>query len=59
MKQTLLNRTLNALAKDPRSLRQIARDSGLGRQWLQKLANGEFTDPGVNKIERLLETLKK
>lgn len=57
--QPLLVRTLKALALDGRSLRQIAKDSGLGYQWLQKVAAGEIKDPGVNRIEKLLEELRK
>lgn len=35
--------------------KEIARDTGLGYQWLNKFAQRKIDDPGVNKIEKILE----
>lgn len=34
-------------------LARICRETGLKMRWLQKVISGEFTDPGVRKIQRL------
>jgi len=54
----LLEQTLDMLANESRSREEIARDTGLGKEWLSKLSRGLITDPGVSKIERLHEYLK-
>lgn len=36
----------------------IAARSGLGFDWLQKLAQGAIGDPGARRTERLRDTLK-
>lgn len=52
---SLLSRTMRLLRDRPQSLplTQVARDSGVGYEWLKKLYYGHIPDPGVNKIERL------
>lgn len=55
---TLLEETLDLLSRDDRSKEDIARGSGLGKEWLSKLSRGLITDPGVKKIERLNSFLK-
>lgn len=56
---SLLSRTLALLAADPRSMRIIAEEAGVGQDWLKKLKAGEISDPGVTKIERLYRALSK
>jgi hypothetical protein len=51
-KMTLLDSTLDMLREHKR-YRQIAEDTGLGYEWLTKLAQGRIPDPGVKRIETL------
>lgn len=39
--------------------RIIANDADVGYQWLTKLMQGKFDDPGVKKIENLYNYFKK
>ena len=55
---TLLQETRELLKADKRTLGEIAKGAGLGREWLSKLSRGLIPDPGVNKIERLNAFLK-
>lgn len=50
--KTLLDSTLDMLREHKR-YRQIAEDTGLGYEWLTKLAQGRIPDPGVKRIEAL------
>lgn len=51
--------TIDRLRSDPGPMREIAEQSGLGRDWLNALKGGRIRDPGVLKIERLNDTLRK
>lgn len=55
----LYKKTLNLLLTDERSLAQISRDAGIPYPWLSAFANEYFTDPGVSKVEKLYNHLKK
>lgn len=37
----------------------LARELGLTRHWLYRVANGKIEDPGVKKAEALLTLLKE
>jgi hypothetical protein len=50
---TTLARTLALLAHDKGQWVKTAEATGLGREWLVKLARGFITDPGITKIETL------
>lgn len=54
---TLYVRTLELLLADPRSLPIIFRDSGIPFYWLRKFRAGEYTNPGVNRVQYLYEFL--
>lgn len=56
---TLLEETIELLNKASESRPIIATNTGLGFEWISKLANGKIPDPGVCRIERLNEYLKQ
>lgn len=59
--ESVYTETLELLGKAAEariSRRTIARRTGLGFDWLQKLAAGAIDDPGVKKIETLNRGLK-
>ena len=49
---TLLETTL-ALLRERGKYREVAAATGLGYEWIAKLAQNRISDPGVNKIETL------
>jgi transcriptional regulator with XRE-family HTH domain len=49
----LLNQVLAELRSPNANLQQIAEDTGVKYSWLAQLKRGRFSDPGVNKIEKL------
>ena len=57
MPMNMLNQTLTLLRSTDIPMLQIAKDCGLKVRWLYKLREGEYTDPGVQKIERLYHYL--
>ncbi len=59
MKKTLLQETLTLLRKSGLSSPQVTAGTGLKTRWLNKLLAGDFTDPGVNKIEKLNAFLRR
>jgi hypothetical protein len=56
---TLLQETLLLLERDKGDRQTTAKETGLNKEWLSKLAQGAITDPGVNKIETLNAYLKQ
>ena len=48
-------RLLQAL--DP-SVSQLIEGTGLKERWLRKFINREFSDPGVNKVQKLYNYLR-
>jgi hypothetical protein len=50
---TLLEQTIHLVKRDRGNWPITAKETGLGREWLSKLAQGKIPDPGVQKIERL------
>ena len=59
MAKTLLEETLQLIADSGISPPKIANETGLKVRWMNKLINGEFTDPGVNKIEAINSYLRR
>lgn len=49
----LYEETIQLLKSTDKKQKQIAADTGLGERWIGRLKDGDFQDPGVNKIERL------
>lgn len=50
---SLLKQTLDLLEKTSIPLLKIASETQVGYRWLCDLKAGRFSDPGVNKIERI------
>lgn len=50
---TLLEETITLLGKDKGNWPTTAEETGLGREWISKLARGLIDDPGINKVEKL------
>jgi len=50
---TLLQKTIELLRNTDSSIDRVSAETGLGRRWLYRLLDGDFQDPGVNKIEKL------
>jgi len=59
MKSTLLKKTLDLLLKDKGNWPETANQTGLKYDWISALSQGGIEDPGVKKIERLYEYLRK
>jgi hypothetical protein len=55
----LHNSTLQLLSNTTIPLQEIAKETRVGYRWLCDFKNGRFTDPGVNKTERLYQFLIK
>jgi hypothetical protein len=53
----LHNSTLQLLSNTTIPLQEIAKETRVGYRWLCDFKNGRFTDPGVNKTERLYRFL--
>lgn len=57
MKKTLLNKTIDLVNQSDKNPSELAKETGLGERWLYNFANGVYSDPGVNKVERLYNHL--
>lgn len=55
---SILTETIELLDIDKGNWPQTAAETGLGREWISKLARGLIPDPGVTKIETLHAYLK-
>lgn len=53
----LYEKTLELIRASDQSIRQLAKDAGVGQRWLSDLVSGRFDDPGVKKIQRLHDYL--
>ena len=53
---SLKKKAINLLQQST-NLRKVARESGLGYEWLIKLSKNQIPDPGVLKIEKLINHL--
>jgi len=52
-----LKDTLKMLRKSDIPMSTISNDTGLGVRWLYRLADDDYKDPGIKKIERLYSYL--
>jgi len=55
--KTLFERTIQLAKSSGMTVPQICRGTGLRQRWLHRLLDGDFKDPGVNKIQKLYEFL--
>ena len=53
----LYKTTLQLIRDSGMPLSRIAREADVGHRWLVDVMNGRFSDPGVNKIQRLHDYL--
>lgn len=53
----LLDRTRNLLGKTPEKLTHIAKNSGLGYEWLKKFKMDAIPNPGVRNVQQLHDYL--
>lgn len=51
--ENLFETTLQMIRDSGLPLAQIAQNSGVGRRWIFDLMAGRYSDPGVNKIQRI------
>jgi len=57
---SLLAATLDILCNHrPKTLPEIAIDTGLPYYWIRKMASNEIKDPGVNRVQKLYEYLTR
>ena len=54
---TMLEETIRLVRESDESPARIAKNCGLKSRWLYRLLDGDYADPGVNKIERLRDYL--
>ena len=54
----MLNETQTLLRRSRESAGQIARHTGLDRQWVRLIKRGDIENPGVVYIERLRDYLR-
>lgn len=52
-----LNETIELLRHSTKTRKQISEDTGLGKEWLNKLAQGHISDPGIKRITKLHDYL--
>lgn len=55
----LLSKTLRLAKASTLPPRDICSAANVGYRWYCRLLNGDFDDPGVNKIERLYAVLSQ
>jgi adenylosuccinate lyase len=54
-----VNQIIDFLATQKGRLPSIAKEAGLGLEWLRKLVAGQINDPGASKIEKLREYMSQ
>lgn len=57
MNESLLDRTYSLLDSSDLTIREISDGAGVNYHWLGKLKQRAFTDPGINRIERVYRYL--
>ncbi len=55
--KTLLTETKNMLVSTDRTKREIADGAGVGKEWLNKFAQGQIKDPGINRVQAVHDYL--
>lgn len=56
---TLLNKTLHLIRDTSIPMETIAISTGLTKRWLYEFKAGEYKDPGVTKVEKVFDYLKR
>ena len=59
MSESLLQETLRLAKESGLSVTEIQLGTGLKGRWLYRLLDGDYADPGVNKIECLNAYLRR
>ena len=54
-KKTLKQQALDVLQTNKGKWRKIESQTGLDYNWISKFAQGHIADPGVSKVEKLIE----
>lgn len=54
---TLFQETLDLLREDPRTMSEIAEQTGFNYDWLLKFYYSRIPDPSVNRVQELYEKL--
>ena len=57
MTSRMLTETRDLLQRDKGNWYVTAAETGLGREWIAKLAQGVIKEPSVNRVERLHDYL--
>jgi len=57
-KISLYVKTMRLVKESGKTAAQLSRETGLGQRWMYMLMQGAYSDPGVNKIERLYNHLQ-
>ena len=55
----LLEETLKLIDETAHSRREICEMSGVDIEWLNKVAQRRILDPGVNRLQKVYNALKK
>lgn len=53
----LYKKTISMLSETKEPLSKVASGSRVGYRWICRLIAGDFSDPGVNKIQRIHDYL--
>jgi len=59
MPETLFQETMRLIKESGLSNIEICRATGLKPAWLGRLIDGDYADPGVNKIEKINAFLRR
>jgi len=59
MKKTLLQKTQELIQTTSVPTAEICRAADVSKRWFYRFKNGEFSDPGVNKIQAIHDFLSK
>ena len=59
MKKTLLQKTLDLVRETDVNIAQMCRELGISKRWYFRFRDGDYSDPGVNRIEALHDYLVK
>lgn len=57
MPETLLGRMRRLIQRTPLTRPQIAAGAKVGEDWLKKVESGKIADPGVTRVQRVVDFL--
>ena len=60
MTDTLLEKTIKLMEQrklNPREIKAVCDQMGVSTRWYSNIKNRKYTDPGVNKVEKLHQIL--